>query len=115
MPKSTTFRVFGGLIADSRAYVDMNVGGIDNEGNIYLEEASGSPSDSHSFTPDEFRERARDGLILDRNSMPKTDRSMWKAVDKLGEERVSVEPGSDVDRQLETAIKSVFRAAAVDS
>lgn len=105
--KSNNFRVFGGLLGSTEGFHDVDLTGVDSEGNIFITVTS--TGEEHGMEFNKFTEKREDGLVVELDKIT-VNEGIWTTFQRIDDQRASGAP-TEVDEMLKGAQKELFRAA----
>ena len=109
MPKQTGFRVLGEVLGREDSFLDVEVGGVDENGHIYLQESQPN-GEEWRLTAEEIAELADELLLVGLDNIPFPSHEIWNTLDTIGQNRKVVDFNNFVDNHIRDAQESLFKA-----
>lgn len=110
MSKLSGIRVFGGVVNSQQSYVDYNIVGTDEEGQIHLENATDA-TDERVWDNKKIQSVFEDELAVNGGDIPVPGDKVWDDMDTLSKRRSGGTYNNFADEAIENAQESLFLAA----
>lgn len=109
MSKLSGIRVFGGRVNSKQSYVDYNIVGTDEEGQIHLENVNDA-TDTAIWTNEDVQSAFEDEVAVNGDDIPVPADPGWKTLDDLTDLRSKNTYNAFAQDRLEDAQRDVFLA-----
>jgi hypothetical protein len=109
MTKENGFRVFGEVLDRDESYVDVDVDGVDPEGNVYLVE-QGDKGEAWTVPIEKIGEYHDALLLVGLGDLPFPNHQIWKDLEGVGDTRATIEINKFVDGYLKDGQENIFKA-----
>lgn len=106
--KENGFRIFGDELDREEAFVDVELTGVNNEGEIFLYDKVADQE--WVLTATEIQELFEYELAVGSSNIPLEADGIWKTLQNVSETRNSNEVNDKFDNYLKSATENIFRA-----
>lgn len=100
--------MFGEVLGREESYIDVEVDGVDSDGNVFLVDKK--EKDTWTISMEELRDLHEDLLAVGESEIPFPKHQIWTDLENLGETRVEADFNHFVDDHLKRSQKNLFKA-----
>lgn len=111
MPRQSQFRVAGTVLSVEDAYVDVNVDGVDEYGNVYVVDSIDA-SREWTFSAEEVRSLSASNKVIGLNGYSLSDHDMWGIMDMIATTKTAAALPEEINDEVEAGLEHLFVAMA---